>query len=333
MSNTTKVFLKDSGRAVKVYYTDSEKPEIEEVIQAKWQRIINIIVKLISVRASLINKLDQDHVEIFMKSQNDTNPYRVGVCDPLGQGAYCEMVLGKKQVLEVNNAQKDLVWVDSYYAEHSLLSYYGLPIVWPDGEVFGTLCVIDDKENLFDEGFKEIFLEFKLSIEKDLEILLQRHELSLVAEYDGLTGVYNRRKVDALLNHEWIRYNRCGQPFAVVIFDLDGFKTINDVYGHQMGDTILKEFARHLDNRVRKTDFFGRLGGDEFILICPDTDEDGAMSLVHSFEKGLLRTMKQFVEAFDFSYGIAVSGNDEKYEDILKRADLKLYDMKNVKKK
>lgn len=329
MSKVTKVFLKDSGKAAKVYFTDDNKPIIDELIKDKWQTIINKIAKLISVRASLINTLDEDHIEVFMLSQNETNPYKVGLCDPLGQGAYCEMVMGKKDKLNVKNAKEDPVWMNSLYAEYNLLSYYGLPIIWPDGEVFGTLCVIDDKENDFDDEFQEIFLEFKLSIEKDLEILMQRHELSLIAEFDGLTGVYNRRKIDSILDNEFSRSKRNHRVFSVVLFDLDRFKAINDVFGHQMGDTVLKEFARHLDNRIRKTDFFGRLGGDEFILICPDTDYDGTYNLIQSFRKNLLKDMRQFVEDFNFSYGIAVYDNDEKYEDILKKADDELYKMKN----
>lgn len=330
MAKVTKVYMHESGRAKKVYFTDDNKPKVNDLIKSKWQVIIDKIARLMTVKASLINRLDQDHIEIFMMSQNASNPYTQGSCDTLGQGAYCEMVMGSKKALNVQSAVKHPLWKDSVYVDINLISYYGLPIIWPDGEVFGTLCVIDDKENEFNQDFQDIFLEFKLSIEKDLEILMKSHELTMLAEFDGLTGVYNRRKVDQILEQEFLRSKRANNVFSLALIDLDKFKIINDVYGHQMGDTILKAFSRHVDNRIRKTDFLGRMGGDEFILICPETDLSGTQNLIKSFETAVLREMNILIEDFGFSYGIAQYNPEDDIKSILRRADDRLYEMKKA---
>lgn len=332
MPRFAKVYMKNSGEVQKVYYTNDDKPDINQLIKEKWQSIIDKIADLLSVRASLINKLQEEHIEVFMMSHNDGNPYKIGLCDPVGQGAYCELVMGTRKLLNVKNASKEDIWKESLYVEYNLLSYLGMPIVWPDGEVFGTLCAIDDKENTFDQSIVDMFYEFKLSIEKDLELLMQKHELALMAEFDGLTGVYNRRKVDDILIREFHNCLRHNQTYTITLMDLDAFKMVNDTYGHQMGDQILKTFAKHVDNRIRKTDYFGRLGGDEFILICPHTDTESTINLINSFKKVVIDEVSELIEGFDFSYGIAEFDNDEKHEDMIQRADKALYDMKKQKK-
>jgi len=136
MAKVTKVYMYETGQLKKVYFTDENKPQVDTYIKDKWQVIINKIAKLMSVKASLINRLEDDHIEVFMMSHNQSNPYTVGICDPLGQGAYCEMVLGSKKVFKMESIKNDLVWKESAYASINMISYYGLPIIWPDGEVF-----------------------------------------------------------------------------------------------------------------------------------------------------------------------------------------------------
>jgi GAF domain-containing protein len=149
-----RVLLKATDEYVKVRVTDDSKPKIDESVLQKWESITTILARLLDARAGLINRLSEEFMEIFVTSNNDKNPYKIGACSTLGHGDYCEMVVGHKTKYVVENASKDEVWKDSLYVKYNFVSYYGLPLMWPDGEVFGTLCVIDDKENVFSDDFQ-----------------------------------------------------------------------------------------------------------------------------------------------------------------------------------
>jgi len=91
---------------------------------------------------------------------------------------------------------------------------------------------------------------------------------------DELTGAYNRRYLKERMDEEFYRVKRTGRPFSIVVLDIDLFKNINDIYGHYAGDSVLVEFVRFLQSRLRKSDLVARLGGDEFLVLLPDTTEE-----------------------------------------------------------
>jgi len=115
---------------------------------------------------------------------------------------------------------------------------------------------------------------------KRLQAELQEKNLELaqLSISDGLTGLYNHRHVQQVLHEEFERAKRTGEPVAVVMFDLDHFKEVNDTHGHQVGDRVLQEMAEILRRTAREIDKLGRYGGEEFIAVLPDTDlDDGAV--------------------------------------------------------
>ena len=115
---------------------------------------------------------------------------------------------------------------------------------------------------------------------KRLQTELQEKNLELaqLSISDGLTGLYNHRHVQQVLHEEFERAKRTGEPVAVVMFDLDHFKEVNDTHGHQVGDRVLQELAEILRRTAREIDKLGRYGGEEFIAVLPDTDlDDGAV--------------------------------------------------------
>ncbi|MDH5693753.1 MAG: diguanylate cyclase [Gammaproteobacteria bacterium] len=100
--------------------------------------------------------------------------------------------------------------------------------------------------------------------------------LARVSNQDSLTGVYNRRYLELSLSREFNRAKRYGHPLSVVIFDLDHFKSINDTYGHMAGDEVLKEASKRINIALRDSDILGRYGGEEFVVILPETDLNSA---------------------------------------------------------
>ncbi len=104
----------------------------------------------------------------------------------------------------------------------------------------------------------------------------QEENLRFLAERDPLTGLFNRRKVMECLDIEILRANRQSSPLSVAVLDLDHFKNVNDTWGHAAGDLVLKEFALLCQQQIRKLDWLGRIGGEEFFLIMGDTDQQEA---------------------------------------------------------
>ncbi len=183
-------------------------------------------------------RITEGKIECFLKSQNKDNPYPDGGSDILGHGLYCETVIGTDRELLVSNALKDPVWVDNPDVELGMISYYGLPIQWPDNEFFGTICVLDNETNPYNETFRELMHEFKLSMEKDLDLLVNQEMLKKMAERDMLTSLFNRRKISETLTLEHDRSMRYKTPFTIALLDLDKFKHVNDTYGHDVGDKV-----------------------------------------------------------------------------------------------
>ncbi|GAB3515041.1 GGDEF domain-containing response regulator [Photobacterium alginatilyticum] len=132
------------------------------------------------------------------------------------------------------------------------------------------------------EALREKTQEFDRKL-VELEELQQQLEetneqLLLLSTTDGLTGLFNRRRFDEVLNEEWKRGTRSQQPLSFIILDIDHFKAYNDTYGHQAGDDCLREVARTLASvPLREMDKIARIGGEEFAIILPETDREGVM--------------------------------------------------------
>lgn len=149
-----------------------------------------------------------------------------------------------------------------------------------------------------------------------------------LAATDKLTGAFNRRILDENLLTEVQRSERYGDPFSVILLDIDFFKNINDRYGHLAGDQFLTEFTRLIGQRIRSTDILGRWGGEEFLVLSPKTSI-GEISI-------LAETLRKAVESHDFglsepctvSAGISAYAAGDTPEKLLQRADLALYQAK-----
>jgi len=159
---------------------------------------------------------------------------------------------------------------------------------------------------------------------------LEKTNLSLqkLAVTDFLTGIYNRQKLDEILKQEVARANRYGAPLGFAIFDLDNFKRVNDTYGHDIGDQILIEFSEFVSSRIRDTDTLGRWGGEEFIVICPETDVDGMKQLTEVIRSGVEESDFTVVGRLTASFGVTVHRKGESISELEIRADEALYEAK-----
>jgi diguanylate cyclase (GGDEF)-like protein len=152
------------------------------------------------------------------------------------------------------------------------------------------------------------------------------------AATDSLTGLANRWTFDEELALEWRRAERVGDPLALVLVDIDDFKAINDTYGHQVGDEVLRGVGRVLSANVRQVDLAARYGGEEFAIIVPETDLEGAVQLAERLRVALEQERINVPDgshiAVTASFGAAVKGGLPRAEQLVAAADATLYEAK-----
>jgi len=177
------------------------------------------------------------------------------------------------------------------------------------------------------------FLQAQISSASQITSLqYDMEKLEWDSRTDPLTGLYNRRYIMKMIENEFISYRRNEKKFALIMADIDFFKEINDTYGHDCGDRVLKAISKSLQDAVREQDFVSRWGGEEFLILLPETEIEGAQILADRI-RGMIE--EQIIEYNGFqvsitmTFGVVVNEDDEIIEDIIKKADKALYEGKN----
>lgn len=155
------------------------------------------------------------------------------------------------------------------YAGASLISPQGLPI--------GTICVIDRTPRRLAQQEREGLASLARQVVAQLELRKAVKSLDAEALTDPLTGAWNRRAFDRRLKDEWSNHAKANRPMSLLLFDIDRFKTLNDEFGHAVGDETLVEVVRLARQALRAEDILCRHGGEEFSVVLPDTDQAGAL--------------------------------------------------------
>lgn len=148
--------------------------EVPKIVYDKWQDITNMIAKFVNVPVSLIMRADKSEIEVFVSSKTKGNPYKKGERAEY-PGLYCETVLKTDNSLLVKNALKSMKWKNNPDIKLDMISYLGYPLKWPDGKKFGTLCVLDAKENSYNKEIKNLIQTFKELVEFHLDLIQKSH--------------------------------------------------------------------------------------------------------------------------------------------------------------
>jgi diguanylate cyclase (GGDEF)-like protein len=146
-----------------------------------------------------------------------------------------------------------------------------------------------------------------------------------MSQEDYLTGLYNRRRITELLENEIRRATRYNTMFFVILTDVDQFKSVNDRHGHQAGDEALTKISVVIRSSVRGTDLVGRWGGEEFVIISPETDISGGFSLAEKIRTRLESADLGEIDHRTASFGVTAFADGDDVEDIIARADAGLY--------
>lgn len=180
---------------------------------------------------------------------------------------------------------------------------------------------LDAQKNLLDIKNKELDLI-------RLELLAKNKELQAVSTTDGLTGIYNRRRISEIFDEEFHKAKHSRTKFSVITIDVDWFKLVNDTYGHQTGDKVLFELAQLMKNNLSITEYIGRWGGEEFFIVLPNTSAMDSYALAERIRLKISAYNFQPVKHLTCSFGITEYIEDDCIEQIIKRADTALYHAK-----
>ncbi len=200
------------------------KIEIPNSVLQKWQDLADIMAKLLKVPAGLIMRITEPDIEVFISSHSDNNPYKPRDKEHLwGSGLYCETVITAKSKLLVPNALSDNKWKNNPDIELDMISYLGFPLLFPDETPFGTICVLDNKENAYNETYENLILNFRGIIEGHLELLYMNHIL----------GEKNEQLSDYISEIQTLRGILPLCSFCKKIRDDKGYWEQVDVYIHK----------------------------------------------------------------------------------------------------
>jgi len=201
------------------------------------------------------------------------------------------------------------------------------PLKGPEGELEGYVGIIKDITEM--KAVQESLEKAKADLEQ------ANVELARLAATDYLTGLTNRRQATLLLTHEILRTRRSGKSVSVVLMDLDHFKIINDTYGHEAGDEVLRHVADRMRLRLRAGDIIARYGGEEFLLILPESTLEGAASVAEGLRRRLYDSPIQYgdiIVRVSSSFGVAASDprDDQDCDALVRMADEAMYCAKNL---
>ena len=269
--------------------------------------------------ANLICETSIAHINLIDSGQQQTDLKHSIDADPASRLVhFCEQTMARpNELFVVPDACHDARFADCPMAidETQICFYAGVALVNADGDTLGTLCVIDkvpreltdDQQNALWVLSRQVVahVELKYAVEElesntarlrsyqsQLEEYHQRLELTnarlrTLSVTDDLTGLKNRFAFEEEFRNELVRAQQCDSPLSLLFLDADQFKLYNDDFGHPAGDDALRTIARFLKESMRASDFVARIGGDEFVIILPETPRESAGMLAERCRKAL----------------------------------------------
>ena len=225
--------------------------------------------------------------------------------------------------LAVNALAGERMWAD----------VMGRPVLDAHGEVAAVMGTVQDvtERKRAQDTLREAEARFREQLERQVEertvqLTQANHALENAVRHDALTGLHNRLGANERLRAEFVRLKRGGTPYAVLLLDIDRFKTINDNFGHGAGDEVLRHFGLLVREGLRENDFAARFGGEEFVVILPDTGMDGAMQVAEKLRGEIAAARFPGPIRVTTSIGLSCARRDDAAEgDAVFRADQALY--------
>ena len=291
--NDTRLFDDDARIAalhrLNVLDTAAEQP---------FEKIVTLVRTVLAVPIATVTLVDRDRQ--WFKAQRGLDQQETPRAI-----SFCTHTIQQREPLIVEDAHLDprFAGTPMVVGPPHIRSYAGIPLRTPEGYNVGSLCAMDTRERRFSPADVAILTNFA-------NIVCDELELRMIAQVDHLTGALTRRGFVEQAEREMARSRRYQRPSALVMLDVDHFKVVNDTYGHTTGDQVLHQLARLAEATLRPIDVFGRLGGEEFGILLPETDADEALIVAERLREAIAGYAMQLSNGATLtvtaSFGIAV---------------------------
>jgi diguanylate cyclase (GGDEF)-like protein len=285
--------------------------------EESFDRIARLAGQVTQTPVALISLIDRDR-QWFKSSIG------IETSETAREMAFCAHAIMGDDVMVVEDATQDTRFADNplVTAEGGIRFYAGAPLKSPNGHSLGTLCVIDRVPRRMEQRTREMLKDMAAMVVSELE-------LRKAAGTDSLTGLFNRRFIDDLAQREMNRARRMKLPLTVALIDADQFKAVNDHHGHAAGDTVLRDLATCCRDSVRSHDMVGRYGGEEFLLLMPNTSAEQAETVLDRIRANVAAMpMPMLTDRLRLTVSIGASQVEERDANIaaaMTRADMALY--------
>ena len=292
--------------------------------EERFDRLTRLAKRMFDVPIALVSLVDENR-QWFKSSAG------LDATETARDISFCGHTILQDGILLITDATKDERFADNplVIKDPRIRFYAGCPLRHIDGSKLGTLCIIDRKPRDFDDD--------DLQSLKDLAELAERELMAVqMATLDELTKISNRRGFMTLAQKALNLCYRTKMPAALVFFDLDGFKAINDQFGHAEGDRALIIFGQTMQAVFRDSDVFARLGGDEFVVLLTQAEAKTAMTTIARFRTEIEKHNAENSNAYNISFSDGVLRIEKNLqppiEDLLNEADVLMYEKKHLKK-
>lgn len=285
-----------------------------------FRRVVELVQTVLSVPIAAVTLIDSDRQWLLSTGGAE-------IRSTPREHAFCNETIKQRGPLAVTDATLDPRFAANpgVVGPPHIRSYLGVPLTTPDGYNIGTLCAVDLEPRPFDARHAGI-------LSKLADIVVEQLELRQIAKQDAMTGALTRRGFFAEVEKEFLRATRYDRPSALVMIDVDRFRDINDRYGHAAGDAVLVSIANACMSTMRRSDVLGRIGGEEFALLLPETEAEeageAAERIRRTVESTIVETSAGAIRA-TISLGIApIPAVSEGSNAWLAEADIALYEAK-----
>ena len=287
-----------------------------------FDRITRLAQKMFQVPTVVVNIID-GHRSWFKSC------YGLEGTEAPREHAFCNYTIRENKPLIVPDATKDPRFDKNPFVlvENGVRFYAGIPLQTRDGNNVGTFCLVDTQPREFDAGQVELLFDLARMVMDELE-------LRMLATTDSMTGALSRRSFNEQTSRAVALALRHHHDLSCIVWDLDHFKAINDTFGHASGDSVLTNTVRVCVSQMRETDYVGRMGGEEFAALLPNTNRTGAMEVSEKLRSAIERLKFVFGEqeiSVTASFGVvSLDPSNRDAKTMLGHADDALYEAKSA---